>query len=55
MKSRYKNSIKIAIFTENQIPDFNIADYALSNSHIYYLDRNFNNPYYFIKKLKLIE
>ena len=54
MKSSYKNSIKIAIFTENQIPDFNIADYAVSNSHIYYLDRNFNNPYYFIKKLKLI-
>ena len=54
LKNGYNNSIKIAIFTENQIPDFNIADYAVSNSHIYYLDRNFNNPYYFFKKLNLI-
>lgn len=50
----YNNSIKIAIFTENQIPDFNIADYAISNSHINYLDRHLNNPYYLINILKLV-
>ena len=54
MKNIYYNSIKIAIFTENQIPDFNIADYAVSNNHLNFLDRNFNNPYYFLKKLNLI-
>ena len=42
----YQNSIKIAFFTENQIPDFNIADYAIGQSHIIYLDRYFKRSYF---------
>lgn len=34
-------AIKIAIFTENKIPDLNEADYALGQSHLNYLDRYF--------------
>ena len=41
---KYNNSIKIAFFTENQIPDFKIADYAVAQSHINYLDRYFLRP-----------
>jgi hypothetical protein len=41
---KYNNSIKIAFFTENQIPDFKIADYAFAQSHINYLDRYFLRP-----------
>ena len=48
LNNEYNDSIKIAIFTENQIPDFNIADYAISHSHINYLDRHLNNEYYFL-------
>ena len=48
LNNGYNNSIKIAFFTENQIPDFNIADYAISHSHINYLDRHFNFKYYFL-------
>ena len=56
LSPKYNNSIKIAIFTENKIPDFNEADYAISHYHINYLDRcfkysiffwsNLNNTYY---------
>ena len=38
---KYKNAIKIAIFTENKIPDLNEADYVLGHAHINYLDRYF--------------
>ena len=50
----YKNSIKIAIFTENQIPDFSIADYAISNAHVNYLDRHLKYPFYLIEFLKSV-
>ena len=40
---KYKNAIKIAIFTENQIPDLSKVDYALGHSHINYLDRYFKH------------
>ena len=53
LKEKYHNSIKIAIFTENKIPDFNIADYAISQHHIHYLDRYFRFPD-FLKILKEI-
>ena len=42
--SKYNNSIKIAYFSENIIPDFNDADYALSQAHIIYFDRYFKYP-----------
>lgn len=37
----YNNCIRIAIYTENVMPDFNYADYALAHYHINYLDRYF--------------
>ena len=41
---KYDKSIKIADFSENIIPDFSEADYAISQSHIVYLDRYFKYP-----------
>ena len=38
---KYNNAIKIALYTENKIPDLNEADYALGHYHINYLDRYF--------------
>jgi hypothetical protein len=38
---KYKNAIKIAVLTENRIPDLNEVDYALGHAHISYLDRYF--------------
>ena len=52
LDSKYNNSIKIAFFTENQLPDFSIADYCIGNSHINYLDRYFRMPVYFINSIK---
>ena len=45
MEQKFNNSIKIAYYTENKLPDFNIADYAISQSHINFLDRSFRIPY----------
>ena len=41
LNPKYNKSIKIAIFTENKIPDFNEADYLIGHYHINYLDRYF--------------
>lgn len=41
LNSLYKNTIKIAIYTENKIPDFNESDYLIGHPHINYLDRYF--------------
>ena len=56
LKSKYNNSIKIAVFTENKIPDFEEADYAIGQAHINYLDRYFKFPIFLwrIKNLKKI-
>ena len=43
--NKYNKTIKIAFFTENQIPDLNVADYALGLGHINHLDRYFTFPY----------
>ena len=51
LKSIYNNSIKIAFYTENQIPDFNTADYCIGHSHLNYLDRYLKIPYYFSLQL----
>ena len=51
MSKKYNNSIKIAKYSENIIPDFSEADYAISQAHIIYLDRYFKYPS-FISKLK---
>ena len=42
--NKYNQSIKIAFFTENFIPDLHIVDYAIAHSHINYLDRFFHYP-----------
>lgn len=41
LESKYNNSIKIAFYTENIIPDFNYADYSIGFHNINYLDRYF--------------
>ena len=46
LSSKYKNTIKIAFFTENQIPDLEISDYAVGLAHLNYLDRYFIYPYF---------
>jgi hypothetical protein len=51
-KKKYNKSIKIAIYTENIIPDFSEADYAISQSHIIYLDRYYKYPSFIWNLLK---
>lgn len=46
LNETYQNSIKIAFFTENKIPDFNFIDYAIGQPHILFLDRFFKRPYF---------
>jgi len=46
LNKKYEKSIKIAFFTENQIPDFNIIDYAIGQSHLLFLDRYFKRSYF---------
>ena len=43
--NKYNSTIKIAFFTENQLPDLSIADYAIGLGHINHLDRYFTFPY----------
>ena len=50
---KYKNSIKIAIYSENVIPDFYYTDYGLGHHHISYFDRYYRFPLYFFKYRKL--
>ena len=45
LEKRYKNAIKIAYYTENELPDFFIADYAIGQSHFNLLDRYLRIPY----------
>ena len=44
LNSKYNNSIKIAYYSENSIPDLNYADFALGQAHIMYFDRYFKFP-----------
>ena len=55
MNKEYNNSIKIAIFSENKIPDFNETDYAISHPHINYLDRYFKYPAFLSYNIKSIK
>ena len=52
LEKKYDKSIKIAYYTENQLPDFNIADYAVGQAHINYLDRYLRIPYFAILRNK---
>ena len=65
LNPKYNNSMKIAVFTENKIPDFYEADYAIGHYHINYLDRffkysiflwtNLNNTYYTLYRNEIIK
>ena len=54
LNSKYKNAIKIAIYTENKIPDLNEVDYAIGHAHINYLDRYFKHSILLWKNYKNI-
>lgn len=51
LKRQYNNAIRIAFLSENQIPDFNVADYCIGYSHINYFDRFFKRQPYFYKTI----
>ena len=51
LNPKYNNSVKIAVFTENMIPDFNEVDYAIGHYHINYLDRYFKYNIFFWRNL----
>ncbi len=44
LNPKYNNSIKIAYYSENKIPDLNYADFAFGQAHIMYLDRYLKYP-----------
>jgi hypothetical protein len=54
LNPKYNNSIKIAIFTENKIPNFNEVDYAIGHYHINYLDRYFKYNIFMWKNINNI-
>ena len=51
-QKKYNKSVKIALYSENIIPDFSEADYSLGQAHIIYMDRFFKYPS-FIYRLNL--
>jgi hypothetical protein len=55
LNKKYKNTIKIAILTENKIPDLSDADYAIGHAHINYLDRYFKFPIFLWCNIKAIK
>ena len=54
-KYRNTDAIRISLFTENEYPDFNAADYFLANFHINYFDRYFKMNVLFWENLKNID
>jgi len=48
---KYDNAIKIALYTENIIPDLYQSDYGIGHAHISYLDRYFILPFCFLRRL----
>ena len=55
IQNKYNNSIKIAIYTENIMPDLNLADYIIGHYHIIYLDRYFKYSIVFWSNFKDID
>jgi len=55
LNQKYKDSIKIALYSENKIPDFSVDDYAMAQAHINYLDRYFKYPSFIWRNLKSIK
>ena len=62
LNKEYDNAIKIAFYTENQIPDFNKSNYAIGFDNINYLDKYFRKTTliwifekrYLILKIKIL-
>ena len=54
LNPKFKNSVKIAIYTENYIPDLNYADYAIGHAHINYLDRYYKHSIFLWEKFDKI-
>ena len=54
-KIKYRNAIKIAIYTENVMPDINYADYVIGHYHINYLDRYFKYSIFLWQNFKNID
>ena len=52
---KFNNSIKIAFYTENIMPDLNLADYIIGHYHIIYLDRYFKYSIFFWTNFKAID
>ena len=48
---KFNDTIKIALYTENSIPDLSQSDYAIGHAHISYLDRYFVLPFCFLRRL----
>ena len=50
----YSNAVKIAYYSENKIPNLNLADFAFGQAHIMYLDRYLKYPDFVwsLRKLK---
>ena len=46
LNTKYNNSLKIAFYTQNAIPDLNKADFSLGQAHIMYLDRYLKINYF---------
>ena len=53
VNTKYNNSIKIAYYSENIIPDFSEVDYSISQAHLIYFDRYFKYPSFIHKLDKL--
>jgi alpha(1,3/1,4) fucosyltransferase len=45
---RFNSCIKIQFVGENVVPDFNLADYAMGFHHLYFDDRYFRLPLYYV-------
>ena len=53
--NRNIDAIRIALFTENEYPDMNTADYFLANYHVNYFDRYFKMNIFFWENFKEID
>ena len=54
LNPKYNNSIKIAILTENKIPNLDEADYVIGHYHINYLDRYFKYNIFFLSNFTFL-
>ena len=53
--NRNIDAIRIALFTENEYPDMNVADYFFANYHFIYFDRYFKMNLFFWENFNEID